>query len=50
MRTSPAESLRDTLLGEVERYLDAVAVFRALGLEPSWRPERPYEVSASGGV
>ena len=29
----------DELLGEIERYLEAVALFRALGHEPSWRSE-----------
>lgn len=28
------------LLAEVERYLDAVEVFRAAGREPRWLPER----------
>jgi len=27
------------LLDEIERYLAAVEVFRALGCEPAWRPE-----------
>jgi len=29
-----------SLLAEVERYLDAVEVFRAAGREPRWLPER----------
>ena len=29
----------DELLIEVERYLEAVALFRALGHEPNWRSE-----------
>ena len=29
----------DELLNEVQRYLEAVALFRALGHEPSWRSE-----------
>ena len=29
------------LIAEVERYLDAVAAFRELGHEPSWRAEMP---------
>lgn len=34
------ELLLDELMGEIERYLDAVAVFRALGHEPAWQEER----------
>ena len=33
------EVVFDELLIEVERYLEAVALFRALGHEPSWRSE-----------
>lgn len=34
----------EALFAEIERYLDAVAVFRALGSEPTWRPERASDV------
>jgi hypothetical protein len=30
---------REDLVAEIERYLAAVAVFRAEGREPQWRPE-----------
>jgi hypothetical protein len=29
----------DALLSEIERYLEAIALFRELGHEPRWRPE-----------
>jgi hypothetical protein len=29
----------EELVSEIHRYLEAVAVFRELGHEPSWRPE-----------
>jgi len=32
-----------TLAEEAQRYLAAVAVFRAEGYEPHWRPETPFE-------
>ena len=39
----PSEPLEDCsfekLTSEVERYLEAVAVFRALGCEPRWRSD-----------
>jgi len=31
------ELVLNELMGEIERYLDAVEVFRALGHEPAWR-------------
>lgn len=31
----------DALLSEIERYLEAIALFRELGHEPQWRPEMP---------
>lgn len=38
-----------TLLKEIERYLAAVALFRALGCEPTWKNEwlLPPNVGAS---
>jgi len=33
------ETQRRGLIDEIERYLSAVDVFRALGCEPAWRPE-----------
>ena len=29
----------EQLIAEIQRYLAAVALFRTLGQEPSWRPE-----------
>lgn len=29
----------EALADEVVRYLDTIAVYRALGCEPTWRPE-----------
>lgn len=40
------ETQRRGLIDEIERYLSAVDVFRALGCEPAWRPES--EPSAVG--
>jgi hypothetical protein len=42
----------ETLIKEIERYLDVVAVFRAQGCEPAWRvvganSERKEEVRTS---
>jgi hypothetical protein len=37
--TSPVDDLNG-LMGEVRRYLAAVDLFRAEGLEPRWEPER----------
>jgi hypothetical protein len=34
-----SETHRNDLIDEIERYLAAVDVFRALGCEPAWRPE-----------
>ena len=34
-----SETHRNDLMAEIERYLAAVDVFRALGCEPAWRPE-----------
>ena len=33
------ETIPTNLIAEAERYLAAVAVFRAEGSEPHWRPE-----------
>lgn len=30
----------ETLMGEIQRYLAAIDVFRAAGCEPRWRGER----------
>jgi hypothetical protein len=40
---------RADLIDEIERYLAAVDVFRALGCEPTWQPEsapRPVAIEA----
>jgi len=42
-RPSPVGAT-DRLIDEVERYLDAVVVFRALDCEPTWR----YEEDSTG--
>jgi hypothetical protein len=34
------EVVSDDLMDEIGRYLEAVALFRALGHEPSWRSEQ----------
>jgi hypothetical protein len=34
-----ATEAAEELVSEIERYLGAVELFRALGHEPSWRPE-----------
>jgi hypothetical protein len=39
---SPSTVVRmetDGLMQEIERYLEAVALFRALGCQPAWRSE-----------
>ena len=36
----------ETLCAEIQRYLEAVALFRELGLEPCWRTEQPSSVVA----
>ena len=36
----------DPLTVEIERYLAAVDAFRALGSEPTWRPEQPSDFVA----
>jgi hypothetical protein len=38
--TEPLEKL----MAEIERYVDAIELFRALGHEPSWRLEGPSEL------
>jgi hypothetical protein len=38
--SSRKTTAREALIGEIERYLDAVAAFRAAGCEPRWRAER----------
>ena len=40
IESAKAESIR-TLMLEIERYLAAVALFRQLGCQPTWTPERP---------
>ena len=35
---------RDKLLEEIGRYLAAVDLFRAVGCEPHWRPERETRI------
>ena len=37
----------EELVSEIERYLGAVELFRALGHEPSWRPELRFESAAA---
>jgi len=39
---SPAQrwQVRETLIAEIARYLEAVDCFRALDCEPSWRIDR----------
>jgi len=37
----------EELLSEIERYLGAIELFRALGHEPSWRPELRFEYTAA---
>ena len=32
------------LIAEIERYLEAVEVFRELGYEPRWRAEAPSQL------
>jgi hypothetical protein len=38
------------LVGEIERYLVAVAAFRAEGHDPEWRPEWPPLTAAEPAV
>jgi len=42
----PTES--EQLIGEIVGYLGAVELFRALGCEPSWHPERTSRAFAGG--
>jgi hypothetical protein len=35
-----------TLVDEITRYLEAVELFRSLGHEPHWRPERVLHAPA----
>jgi len=39
----PREYSITELITEIEKYLDAVELYRALGHEPSWRSERGSE-------
>jgi hypothetical protein len=34
---APLQFVREALVAEIERYLEAVECFRALGCEPGWR-------------
>jgi hypothetical protein len=41
LRTCEPRTTDDVLAAEIERYLDAIALFRELGCEPAWLPETP---------
>lgn len=36
----------ELLIAEIQRYLDAVEIFRSEGREPRWRSEAPLEVTS----